>query len=62
MTREKKIKVTLMKSLIGRKPKHLATVQALGLRHRHQTIEVIDTPAMRGMLNQVNYLLAIEEN
>lgn len=62
MAREKKIKVTLMKSLIGRKPKHLATVQALGLRRRHQTIEVNDTPVMRGMLTQVNYLLTIEEN
>jgi large subunit ribosomal protein L30 len=56
-----KLKVTLLKSAYGRKPGHAECVRGLGLRRRHQTVEVIDTPQNRGMINKVSYLLQIEE-
>lgn len=58
----KSLKVTLVKSLIGRLPKHRACVRGLGLRRLHQTVEVEDTPQNRGMVNRVDYLLEVEEN
>jgi large subunit ribosomal protein L30 len=57
---DKKIKVTLVKSTNGCKTGHRATVRGLGLRKLHQTVEVIDTPAVRGMIERVNYLVRIE--
>ena len=51
------IKVTLVKSTIGCKPEHRACVRGLGLRRLNHTVEVIDTPANRGMINRVSYLL-----
>ena len=56
----KKIKVTLVKSLIGTKPEHRACVRGLGLRRRMSTAEVLDTPDNRGMINKVSYLLKVE--
>ena len=56
----KKIRVTLMKSLIGTKPEHRACVRGLGLRRLNHSVEVIDTPANRGMINKVSYLLKSE--
>jgi large subunit ribosomal protein L30 len=56
----KKIKVTLVKSVIGTKPEHRACVRGLGLRRINHTVEVIDTPAIRGMINKVSYLLKYE--
>ena len=53
----KKIKVTLVKSVIGTKPEHRACVRGLGLRRMNHTVEVIDTPSNRGMINKVSYLL-----
>jgi large subunit ribosomal protein L30 len=53
----RKIKVTLVKSTIGCKPEHRACVRGLGLRRLNHTVEVIDTPANRGMINRVSYLL-----
>ena len=61
MANEKKIKVTLTKSTIGRLKSHRACVAGLGLRKISQTVEVIDTPSNRGMINKVNYMLAVEE-
>lgn len=61
MSKEKKIKLTLMRSTAGRLPRHRATVESLGLRRRHQVVEVKDTPAFRGMIKQVVYLLKVEE-
>jgi len=58
----KSLKVTLVKSLIGRLPKHRACVRGLGLRRLHHTVEVQDTPQNRGMVNKVSYLLEVEEN
>ena len=56
----KKIKVTLLKSLIGTKPEHRACVRGLGLRRRMSSAEVLDTPDNRGMINKVSYLLKVE--
>jgi len=57
-----KIKVTLLKSANGRLKNHKACVAGLGLRRIGHTVEVIDTPSNRGMINKVNYLLRVEEN
>ncbi|HEX5126680.1 MAG TPA: 50S ribosomal protein L30 [Rhodocyclaceae bacterium] len=57
---DKKIRVTLMKSLIGTKPSHRDTVRGLGLRRMHHTVELEDTPAVRGMINKVSYLVRCE--
>ena len=54
------VKVTLVKSTIGRIASHKACVAGLGLRRMHHTVEVLDTPANRGMINAVNYLLKVE--
>ena len=51
MAETKKIKVTLAKSLIGCIEKHRACARGLGLRHREHTVEVLDTPENRGMIN-----------
>ncbi|MCU0812463.1 MAG: 50S ribosomal protein L30 [Thiobacillaceae bacterium] len=60
MSEQKKIKVTLVKSVIGTKASHRATVRGLGLRRLHHTVEVLDTPASRGMITKVAYLLKCE--
>ncbi len=57
---KKKLKVTQVGSIHGRKPRHKACVAGLGLRHRHDVVEVEDTPAIRGMINKVAYLLKVE--
>jgi large subunit ribosomal protein L30 len=56
----KTIKVTLVRSLIGTMQSHRATVRGLGLRRINSTVDVIDTPATRGMINKVSYLLKCE--
>jgi large subunit ribosomal protein L30 len=56
-----KLKVTLTKSLIGRKKDHIATANALGLRKINNVVEHDSTPQIKGMLNKVSYLLKIEE-
>ncbi|WP_312650449.1 50S ribosomal protein L30 [Proteiniclasticum sp.] len=56
-----KIKVTLKKSLIGRKKDHIATANALGLKKIGKSMEHNDTPQIRGMIKKVEYLLLIEE-
>jgi large subunit ribosomal protein L30 len=56
----KSIRVTLVRSVIGRIEAHKATVKGLGLRRMHHTVEVQDTPAIRGMINAVGYLLKVE--
>ena len=58
---DKKIKVTLVKSIIGTKQSHRATVRGLGLRRMHYTVELADTPEIRGMVNKVSYLVKVEE-
>ncbi len=56
---DKKIKVKLVKGLAGCKESHRATVRGLGLRHLNHTVEVVDTPAVRGMINKVYYLVRV---
>jgi len=55
----KKIKLTLVKSLIGTKKDHRATVRGLGLRKLNSSSEIIDSPATWGQINKVKYLLKI---
>ena len=57
---DKKIKVTLVKSIIGTKQDHRATVRGLGLRRINHTNELHDTPAVRGMIRKVAYLVKCE--
>ncbi len=57
----KTIKVTQVKSINGRLQAHKACVAGLGLRRINHTVEVIDTPENRGMINKVSYLLKVEE-
>ena len=54
------IKVTLVKSTIGARPKHKKTVEALGLRKINATNIHQDNPAIRGMLHKVKHLVKIE--
>lgn len=56
----KTVKVTQIKSGIGRLPKHKATLRGLGLRRINHTVELEDTPSVRGMINQVNYMVKVE--
>jgi len=57
----KKLRVTLLKSPYGTGRKHMATVKGLGLRRRHHSVEVEDTPAVRGMINKVYFMVKCEE-
>ena len=61
MSAPKKIKVTLVKSPTPRKQSHRATVRGLGLKWTNHTVEVVDTPATRGMINKVGYLVKVVE-
>ena len=56
----KKIKVRLVKSITGCRQSHRDTVRGLGLRRINHVVELTDTPAVRGMVNKVNYLVRIE--
>ena len=57
---QKTVKVTLVKSTNGCKKEHRATVRGLGLRRLRQTVELKDTPQVRGMINSVIYLVRLE--
>ncbi|GDX59420.1 50S ribosomal protein L30 [Nitrosomonadaceae bacterium] len=57
---DKKIKLTLIKSIIGTKQSHRATVRGLGLRGVNSKSELEDTPSVRGMINKVYYLVKVE--
>jgi large subunit ribosomal protein L30 len=57
----KVLRLTLVKSPIGYSKKHKATIYALGFRRLNQTVEQVDTPALRGMLEKVAHLVRIEE-
>ncbi len=56
----RKLRVTLVKSPIGTKRDHRACVRGLGLRRLNQTVELDDTPAVRGMIGKVSYLVRCE--
>ena len=57
----KTVKITQMKSSIGRLPKHRATLRGLGLRRIRHTVELEDTPSVRGMINKVSYMIKVED-
>jgi len=57
MTQNKTVKIKLIRSLIGTRESHRATVRGLGLGRVNSTSELIDTPAVRGMMNKVSYLI-----
>jgi large subunit ribosomal protein L30 len=54
------LKVTLVRSVIGRPPDQRSTVATLGLRRIHQTVEIADTPSNRGMLVKVRHLVVVD--
>lgn len=58
---EKKLKVTMIRSKIGRLASHKACLNGLGLKRINQTVKVVDTPANRGMMDKISYMLSIEE-
>lgn len=60
-TQGKTIKVTQVRSLIGTRPEHRASVRGLGLRRINHTVELADSPAIRGMINKVSYLVRCED-
>ncbi|MFT4748815.1 MAG: large subunit ribosomal protein L30 [Pseudohongiellaceae bacterium] len=57
---KKTVKVTLVRSPIGTLPKHKLCLKGLGLKRMNQTVEVEDTPSVRGMINKVDYMLTVE--
>ena len=61
MAEAKNLKVTLLKSRHGRKPGHAECLAGLGLKHRHQSVVVVNTPENRGMIDKVAYLVRVEE-
>ena len=60
VTKKATLSVTLIKSFYGRLPVHRATVNGLGLKRINHTVELQDTPEVRGMINKVSYLLKVE--
>jgi len=58
---DSKLKVTLVRSTNGRLKSHKACVAGLGIKRMHQTVEVIDTPENRGMINKAYYMLRVED-
>ncbi|MDP6536021.1 MAG: 50S ribosomal protein L30 [Gammaproteobacteria bacterium] len=57
---KKTVKVTLVRSPIGSLPKHKLCLKGLGLKRMHQSVEVEDTPAVRGMISKISYMLAVD--
>jgi len=59
---EKNIKITLIKSLIGRLPKHIQIANQLGLKKLNKSVIHRNIPSILGMVNQIGYLLSVEES
>jgi large subunit ribosomal protein L30 len=57
----KELKITLIKSAIGRPQKHRLTVKSLGLHKIHETVVLKDTPQVRGMIKKISYLVKVDE-
>lgn len=57
----KTLKITLVKSTIGASPKQKKTVEALGLKKLHRSVELADSAAVRGAIAKVSHLLSVEE-
>ncbi len=62
MTKQKTLRITLVKSPIGYDKRQKGTLRALGLRRMHQTVEHEDTPVIRGMVAKVRHLVRVEES
>ncbi|MBL6693734.1 MAG: 50S ribosomal protein L30 [SAR86 cluster bacterium] len=60
-TKMAKVRVTQLKSLIGRKKNHRLSIKGLGLKGIGDTSILEDTPSVRGMINQVSYMISVEE-
>jgi len=58
----KKLKIILVKSPVGRLPRHRKSVRALGLTKLHQAVSKSDTPQIRGMIKQIEYLVRVEDD
>lgn len=56
-----KIQITQVRSGIGRKSKHRATLRALGIKRHQQSVIHDDTPAIRGMVNQISHMVDVRE-
>jgi large subunit ribosomal protein L30 len=61
MAAKKKLRVTLVRGLMGRKEEHRATARGLGLKWRSHTVDVVDTPQTRGMIDSIGYMLKVTE-
>jgi len=61
MAEKKTIRVTLVRSPIGYNERQRKTLRGLGLRKMHQTVDVVDEPAIRGMIHKVTHLVKVEE-
>ena len=61
MSSGKKLRVTLLRGVMGKKPAHRATVIGLGLKWRSHTVEVVDTPEIRGMIGKISYMIKVSE-
>ena len=59
MTAQKKIRVQLVKSTASAKESHRATVRGLGLKWTNHAVDVVDTPATRGMIDKVSYMVKV---
>jgi len=57
----RKLKVTLVKSFVGRPEKHRQILRGMGLTRMHRTVILDDTPPLRGMVNKVSHLVKMEE-
>ncbi len=57
-----KLKITLVRSMIGRPEKHRRVLRGMGLTKMNKTVELEDTPSIRGMVNKVVHLVKVEEN
>jgi large subunit ribosomal protein L30 len=58
---QKKLRITLIKGLTAKREDHRATVRGLGLKWRSHSVEVVDTPQVRGMIGKVGYMLKVTE-
>jgi len=59
--KQKSLRITQIRSLIGQKPNHKKTIEALGLKRIRHTVIKIDTPQIRGMINKVVHMVEVEE-
>jgi large subunit ribosomal protein L30 len=59
VTAQKKIRVQLVKSAVSAKESHRATVRGLGLKWTNHAVDVVDTPATRGMIDKVSYMVKV---